>query len=105
VLLVPTLQRWQDGDRRLLAESPDRRVVLERVRERVYLALRRRLGGSFSVTELVSLYDAGTSWCLPLAVEAAPDTPWAWDASVADAAFYRYVREASDWAGGRVVDG
>jgi hypothetical protein len=37
-----------------------------------------------------------------LAVAAAPADPWAWDARVAvDAAFARYLREASDYAGGR----
>jgi len=45
---------------------------------------------------------AGTGWCLEIAVETAPDAPWAWDAStVADAAFARYLREAADFAGGR----
>ncbi len=30
----------------------------------------------------------------------APDDPWAWDAGVVvDAAFARYLREASDYAG------
>jgi hypothetical protein len=32
----------------------------------------------------------------------APDDPYAWDArTVADAAFARYLREATDFAGGR----
>jgi hypothetical protein len=32
----------------------------------------------------------------------APDEPYAWDArTVADAAFGRYLREATDFAGGR----
>ena len=36
------------------------------------------------------------------AMNVAPDAPWAWDSSVvADAAFGRYLREASDYAGGR----
>jgi len=37
-----------------------------------------------------------------LAVSVAPGAPWAWDQRiVADAAFARYVREATDYAGGR----
>ena len=37
-----------------------------------------------------------------LAADVAPDAPWAWDArTVADAAFLRYLRDASDFAGGR----
>jgi hypothetical protein len=64
--------------------------------------LRRRLGGRFTVEELSDLYDRGTSWCLDIAVEVAPDDPRAWAADiVADAAFARYVREAADYAGGR----
>jgi hypothetical protein len=93
---------WQEGERRLRAAPPEQRAALERVCERVYNELRRRLGGSFSATELVELYEAGTVWCLQLAVAAAPDAPWAWDSGVADAAFHRYMREARDYAGGRL---
>ena len=36
----------------------------------------------------------------------APEEPWAWDAGVvADAAFARYLREAADFAGGRLEIG
>ena len=34
--------------------------------------------------------------------DARPEAPWAWDATVADAAFHRYLREAYDYAGGRL---
>lgn len=99
------LQQWRAGERRLAAAPPERRRVLERVIERIYNELRRRLGGTFTVAELVSLYDAGTGWSLDIAVDAAPDAPWAWEAStVADAAFARYLREAADYAGGRLSD-
>jgi len=38
------------------------------------------------------------------AMAAAPDDPWAWDSSlVADAAFGCYLREAADYAGGRLA--
>jgi hypothetical protein len=66
--------------------------------------LRRRLGGRFSAEELAQLYERGTSWCLQLAMDAAPDCPWAWDSGiVVDAAFGSYLREAADYAGGRRV--
>ena len=66
--------------------------------------LRRRLGGRFTLDELVDLYDEGTGWCTDLAVEVAPDEPFAWDARVvADAAFGRYARAATDFAGGRQI--
>jgi hypothetical protein len=40
---------------------------------------------------------------MDVAVTAAPDAPWAWDPPVIDAAFARYLREAEDYAGGRLV--
>ncbi|HEX4563237.1 MAG TPA: hypothetical protein VH115_02180 [Solirubrobacteraceae bacterium] len=74
----------------------------ERVVEAIVSELRRRLGGRFTTDELVELYTTDTGWCLPLAMRAAPDAPWAWEAPVVmDAAFARYVREAADFAGGR----
>jgi hypothetical protein len=75
--------------------------VLHRVVDLLLAELRRRLGGTFTVAELTALYDQGTSWALDLAVAAAPDVPRAWEAEVADAAFARYVRQATDYAGGR----
>jgi hypothetical protein len=105
VSLETALHHWQDGERSLAAAGPDERATLERVCERVYLELRRRLGGTFSAAELVALYEHGTGWCLQLAASTAPDAPWAWDARVADAAFHRYLREAHDYAGGRLERG
>jgi hypothetical protein len=94
--------QWQQGERRLRSEPPERRVRKERVTEALVAELRRRLGGRFSSEELVQLYDEGTSWCLQVAMKAAPDDPSAWEAGVViDAAFARYLREASDYAGGR----
>lgn len=96
------MQQWRGGERRLNEAEPSRLRVLERVVERVYAELRRRLGGAFLVDELVELYDSGTGWAQDIAVRAAPEHPWAWDARVVvDAAFARYLREASDFGGGR----
>ena len=94
--------QWREGERRLHEAEPDRVRVLERVTERVYAELRRRLGSAFLTDELVSLYEDGTAWAQDIAIAAAPDRPWAWDPRiVVDAAFARYLREASDHAGGR----
>jgi hypothetical protein len=94
--------QWQQGERRLQAAPPERRRLLERVAETLVAELRRRLGGRFSTDELADLYEAGTAWCLQVAMSVAPEEPWAWDAGVvADAAFARYLREAADYAGGR----
>ena len=96
------LEQWQAGERRLAEAPADERGALERVTRRVEQELRRRLGGPFTTQELADLYDAGTGWVTDLAVEAAPEESWAWDVRVVgDAAFARYVREASDYAGGR----
>jgi hypothetical protein len=96
------IQQWREGERRLEeADRADQRVLL-RVSEQIYLELRRRLGGAFSVDELVTLYEAGTDWAQQIAMDVAPEQPFAWDPrTVVDAAFGRYVREAADYAGGR----
>jgi hypothetical protein len=96
------IYQWQQGERRLRAAPPERRPQLERVVEVLVGELRRRLGGRFSSQELVELYGQGTGWCLQQAMKAAPEDPWAWEAGlVVDAAFAHYLREASDYAGGR----
>jgi hypothetical protein len=98
------MPQWEEGVRRLRAAPPDRRRTLERVTDRVVEDLRRRLGGPFTTDELVHLYDAGTGWVTDVAVAAAPEEPEAWDVRiVGDAAFARYLREATDFAGGRRV--
>jgi hypothetical protein len=96
------LDQWQAGERRLTEAPQADRPALERVTGKVHEELRRRLGGAFTTDELVELYDAGTGWVSDLAVAVAPDAPEAWDVRVVgDAAFARYLREATDYAGGR----
>ena len=96
------IQQWREGLRRLEAAPREEQRVLDRVTRAVYEELRRRLGSVFTVDELVALYDAGTDWAQGLAMETAPDHPSAWEPrTVVDAAFGQYVREASDYAGGR----
>ncbi|MFI5004403.1 MAG: hypothetical protein ACHQE6_05250 [Solirubrobacterales bacterium] len=98
------IYQWQQGERRLQAAPPERRVLQERIVNVLVAELRRRLGGRFDSEELAELYGRGTSWCLQLAMDAAPGDPWAWDSSVVvDAAFGRYLREAADYAGGRRI--
>ena len=96
------IYQWQQGERRLRSEPPERGPRLESVTDALVAELRRRLGGRFSSEELVELYGQGTGWCLQVAMKAAPEDPWAWEAGVVvDAAFGRYLREAVDYAGGR----
>lgn len=96
-------QQWREGERRAAGAGPEERHDVERVIDRIVARLRRRLGGSFTVDELVALYEReGTGWTLDIAVQIAPDEPRAWDGrTVGDAAFNRYLREAVDYAGGR----
>ena len=94
--------QWAAGLRRLADAPADQRVVLERVTRQIQDELRRRLGGPFTSEELADLYDQGTGWISDLAYALAPDHPDAWDIRVVgDAAFARYLREATDFAGGR----
>ena len=96
------LMQWQDGLRRLSEAPPEESRMLERVTRTIEAELRRRLGGAFTTDELADLYERGTDWATDLAVSVAPEDPYAWDArTVADAAFGRYLRGASDYAGGR----
>lgn len=96
------IYQWQQGERRLGAAPRERHPLLEGVADALVAELRRRLGGRFSAAELVDLYEAGTAWCLQVAMKVAPEQPWAWEAGVViDAAFGRFLREASDYAGGR----
>jgi hypothetical protein len=99
------LALWQEGRRRLAAADPDERPALERVTDAIVAELRRRLGGPFTVEELARLYvEQGTDWCFEIATQVAPRDPAAWDlTTVAGAAFARYVRQASDYAGGRRI--
>jgi hypothetical protein len=96
--------QWAAGLRRLETAPPDQRPVLERVTRQIQDELRRRLGGPFTSEELADLYDHDTGWTSDLAYSLAPEQPWAWDSRVVtDAAFARYLREATDYAGGRRV--
>jgi len=84
------------------AAPAEQRALLERVADALVAELRRRLGGRFAAEELAQLYEQGTGWCLQVAMKLAPEEPWAWEAGVViDAAFARYLREATDYAGGR----
>ena len=98
---------WREGQRRLADAEPAVRPALERVVDAVVSELRRRVGGTFTTEELARYYgDEGTDWMFDIAVRAAPGVPEAWDlTTVAGAAFARYVRGASDYAGGARIVG
>lgn len=91
--------QWEEGERRVRFADEPARTDLEQAVEAVLDELRRRLGSSFAIAELAELYAAGTDWADAVAQRqrAGGDS-----AAVVDAAFNRYAREASDFAGGRV---
>ena len=96
--LENALYQWRDGDRRLAATAEPARADLDRAADMVEEELRKPLGSRFLLEELADLYHQGTDWASELAARHAAGTD---AAAVVDAAFARYARESSNFAGGR----
>jgi hypothetical protein len=95
--------QWEEGYRRLNAARSEPRVhrALGRAVVAVEGELRKRLGSTFSIEELAALYREDSDWGLDLTINTLPEQSELWDTStVVDAAFYLYMREAADFAGG-----
>ena len=91
------LYQWGEGESRI-GQAPDlERADLEAATEVVLEELRRRLGSRFVLDELAGYYAQGTDWAEQLAARYAGGDA----AAVVDAAFARYARESSNFAGGR----
>jgi hypothetical protein len=95
--------QWEDGYSRLEAARSE--PALYRALGRAVMAvedeLRKRLGSTFSVGELAQLYREDSDWGLDLTIATLPGRSELWDTStIVDAAFYLYMREAADFAGG-----
>jgi hypothetical protein len=99
--LENALFQWEEGLRALegIVDARERRRA-DRVVGAVSDELRRRIGPTFRAAELADLYGGGTDWCLQIAFDATPP-PDADPQSLADAAFWLYLRGAIDFAGGR----
>ncbi len=99
--LENALFQWEEGWRELQAiDDPRARRLADRVIDAVRDELRRRIGPTFSAAELADLYGEGTDWAQQVALDVAPAAvPDA--QSLADAAFWVYLRSATDFAGGR----
>ncbi len=99
--LENALFQWEEGLRALRAIDDQReRRQADRVVAAIQDELRRRVGPTYSAAQLADLYGRGTDWCLQAATDAAPGL--AGDGqSLADAAFWLYLRGATDFAGGR----
>jgi hypothetical protein len=93
-------QQWQAASRRLEGTRSDPlryRRLTDQV-DSLIAELRRRLGQTFTMTELVGTYQGAEAWTLN-AIESRDSSPgWERDAAlVSDAAFYFYARGASDY--------
>jgi hypothetical protein len=100
------LYQWEEGYRRLRELSEDLRRArrLNRAVDAVRDELRRRIGATFTATELADLYGRGTDWCLEAARRAAPMEAADLDPqAITDGAFYLHLRGATDYAGGRLI--
>lgn len=100
--LENALFQWEEGWRAFqsLDRDPPQRRRADRVVGAVGDELRRRIGPTFQAAELAELYGRGTDWCLQVALEVAPEIEVD-PQSLADAAFWLYLRGATDFAGGR----
>jgi len=96
--LENALYQWREGERRVAESSEPVRIDLDYAADLVVDELRKRLGSSFVLDELSDLYAADTDWATDLAGRRGAGTD---AAVVVDAAFARYAREASNYAGGR----
>jgi hypothetical protein len=98
------LFQWESGKRRLDEISePRQRRMADRVVDAMREELRRRIGPTFSAGELAELYGEGTDWCQQVAIDVAPAMEEEAQ-SLGDAAFWLYLRSATDFAGGRKLE-
>lgn len=88
------LDQWTTGNLRIGGDP-----ALADASDAVLAELRRRLGGPFEISELVELYGGDTDWAAEIVGRHASGTDSSW---AIDAAFARYARQASDFAGGRM---
>ncbi len=93
-------QEWEEGHRRVEGERADRRRYARLVQqlELVVDELRKRVGGTYTLTDLASSYRDADRWARPLVEERAPSPGWPRDLStVLAAAFHAYQRGAVDY--------
>ena len=93
-------QEWEEGTRRLEAERDDRRRYgqLVELLELVLDELRRRVGQTYSLEELVAVYGESERWAREILEERAQTPGWPRDLTVVlAAAFDAYQRGAIDY--------
>jgi hypothetical protein len=93
-------QEWADGHRRLEAERSDPRryrTLVQQV-ELVIDELRKQVGQTFTLAELVAAYRDADRWARATVEERAPSRGWPRDLElVVAAAFFAYQRGAVDY--------
>ncbi|HVC87880.1 MAG TPA: hypothetical protein VNC40_10705 [Gaiellaceae bacterium] len=93
-------QQWRDGNRRVEEARGDHRRYADLTGRVDVLvdALRRRVGQTFTLSELAETYDGADDWARTVLDDAQPDAPpVAEPGTVADAAFHAYARGAVDY--------
>jgi hypothetical protein len=93
-------QQWEEGYRRMQRESADRALQARLLRqvEIVLEELRRRVGGSYTLSELAHAYRDAERWAHEAIAETEPPPGWPrWVSTATDAAFHRYARGAQDY--------
>ena len=102
MLAVETVrQEWEDGNRRFeeAARDPSVRPQLLAQLELVTEELRKRVGQTFTVADLVTAYADADRWVRELIEDRAATPGWPRTlALVQDAAFHLYQRGAVDYA-------
>jgi hypothetical protein len=92
---------WFEGERRLARarrRDPARAAVYDRVVAAIRRDLRRRMGQTFSTSDLANVYASSARWTRDIAQRTVPEAAFAHDLSVtADAVFAEAARSASDW--------
>ena len=91
---------WEEGNRRfeLASRDPAAADRLSRQFDLISAELRRRVGSTFTVAMLASVYEGSDAWALQTVEEHAPTPGWARSVSmVGDAAFHVYARGAVDY--------
>jgi hypothetical protein len=93
-------QEWEEGSRRLEAARDDERRYRQLVEllELVLDELRKRVGQTYALAELVAAYGGAERWARELLEERAPSPGWPRDLTlVLAAAFDAYQRGAIDY--------
>jgi len=91
-------QQWASSYRSLAAASPGIDAGVREEMDTVTAELHRRIGGTFTLTELAAAYDESERWTLTVISERCYRPGWVGTASsAADAAFHLYARGARDY--------